>query len=138
VSIPTIAESRVFYRCAYQRLEEAGVLIEAGYTTGSIYLAGYAVECILKALILNAAPKQIRNEVLSSFRGKKAHEFEWLRTTYLTHQGSRFPKDITIHFATVNDWSTDLRYSPRSIRPEEAAVFLAAANAIIGWANERI
>jgi hypothetical protein len=34
--------------------------------------------------------------------------------------GARFPRDITQHFTLVNDWSTDLRYTPRSVRGDEA------------------
>jgi len=37
-----------FYRVAYQRFEEAEVPFEAGYYIGAVYLAGYAIEWILK------------------------------------------------------------------------------------------
>src|SRR5262249_50744245 len=110
----------------------------AEFTTGAVYLAGYGIECILKALVLMAVPAANRPEMLRSFRGGWAHEYEWLRTQYLTNGGARFPRDITQHFTLVNDWSTDLRYVPRSIRAEEAEAFLASAVAIIGWANGRL
>jgi HEPN domain-containing protein len=87
----TLSDARLFRRCALQRFRESEVLFEAGYTTGAVYLAGYGVECILKALV-----------------------------------------------SLVNDWSTDLRYNPRSVRSDEAEEFLGSAAAIIRWAEGRL
>ncbi len=135
--IPSSSDARLFYRCALQRYREAQVLLEATYTTGAVYLAGYGIECILKALVLMAVPAGARPDTLKSFRGNKAHEYEWLRSLYLTNGGARFPREVTQHFTLVNDWSTDLRYTPRSVRADEAEAFLGAAEAIIEWAKER-
>jgi hypothetical protein len=38
----------------------------------------------------------------------------------------------------VNDWSTDLRYLPRTLKEDESKAFLAAAEAIIQWADGRL
>lgn len=40
-----------FHRLAVLRLEEASVLLARNYPDGAFYLAGYAVECALKAAI---------------------------------------------------------------------------------------
>ena len=138
MAIPSSSDARLFYRCAFMRHEEAEVLLEAEYTTGAVYLAGYGIECILKSLVLMAVPAVARPEMLKSFRGTKAHEDEWLRSLYLTNGGARFPRDINQHFTLVNDWSTDLRYTPRSIRADEADAFLASAVAILQWADGRL
>lgn len=107
-------------------------------TTGAVYLAGYGIECILKALVLMAVPAGFRPDTLRSFRGSRAHEYDWLRALYLTNGGARFPSEITQHFTLVNDWSTDLRYMPRSVGPDDADAFLASATAIIRWADGRL
>lgn len=138
MAVPSSSDARRFYRCAFQRYEEAKVLLEAGYGTGAVYLAGYGVECILKALILAATPVAGRGDVLKSFRGQRAHEFDWLRTKYLAAGGTRFPSDVARDFALVNDWSTDLRYSPGTVRAADAEGFLRAAVAIIRWADGRL
>ncbi len=138
MAIPSSSDARLYYRCAFQRFEEAQVLLQAAYTTGAVYLAGYGIECILKALVLMGVPARARPDTLKSFRGSKAHEYEWLRSLYLTNGGARFPREITQHFTLVNDWSTDLRYTPRSVRAEEAEAFLAAAVAIIRWSDGRL
>ena len=138
MAMPASPDARLYYRCAFQRYEEAEVLFKAEFTTGAVYLAGYGVECILKALVLMAVPGGSRTDMLKSFRGSKAHEYEWLRSLYLTNGGARFPREITQHFTLVNDWSTDLRYTPRSVRADDAEAFLASAAAIIRWADGRL
>jgi hypothetical protein len=138
MAIPSASDARLFYRCAFQRYDDAQVLLRAEHTTGAVYLAGYGVECILKALILMAVAPGDRSATLQSFRGGRAHDFEWLRTQYLTNGGARFPRDVNQYFTLVNDWSTDLRYTPRSVREGEADAFLIAAAAIIRWADGRL
>jgi hypothetical protein len=138
MAIPGSSDARLYYRCAFQRYEEAMVLFKADYTTGAVYLAGYGIECILKSLVLMAVPAATRPDMLKSFRGSKAHEYEWLRSIYLVHGGARFPREINQHFTLVNDWSTDLRYTPRAVRTDEAEAFLVAAVAIIRWADGRL
>jgi hypothetical protein len=76
--------------------------------------------------------------MLKSFRGTKAHDFEWLRTQYLQGGGSRFSREIVDAFTLVNSWSTDMRYLPGKQKTKEAEGFLAAAGTIIHWANRRL
>ena len=56
MAVPRGKEARLFYRCAKQRSGEARVLQAAFMPTGAVYLAGYSVECILKALIFSVVP----------------------------------------------------------------------------------
>lgn len=138
MAVPDSIEARLYYRCAFQRYEDAQILLRADHTTGAVYLAGYSIECILKALVLSDLAPAARTAMLHSFRGARAHEFEWLRTQYLEQGGSRFPKDITEAFTLVNHWSTDMRYLPRTLRAEEAVGFLSAAERIIRWVDGRL
>ncbi len=135
---PQSSEARRFYRCAFQRFEEAGVLFRAELTTGAVYLAGYGVECILKAMLLQTAPPGRQKDILDSFRGRSAHDFGWLRENYLLNGGARFPMETTKNFMLVSDWSTDLRYSPVRIGNADAETFLNAARHILSWADGRI
>ena len=138
MAIPASIEARLFYRCAFERYEDAEVLLRAEHTTGGVYMAGYGVECILKALVLSALAPAARSEMLKSFRGTKAHDFEWLRTRYLERGGPRFSREIVDAFAVVNTWSTDMRYLPGKQKTKEAEGFLAAAETIIRWADGRL
>ena len=56
----------------------------------------------------------------------------------LQNGGPRFPREITEAFTLVNDWSTDMRYLPRTLKADEAEGFLSAAENIIRWADGRI
>jgi HEPN domain-containing protein len=137
MGVPSSPEARRFYRCAIQRYEEARVLRKADLTTGAVYLAGYAIECILKALILDAVPRAKRAATLSSFRGNLAHDYEWLRSKYLSLGGANFPNEVTRSFALAADWTTELRYVPRGLGSADADAFLMAAETILEWAKRR-
>jgi len=138
MAMPRTLHARLFYRCAKLRYEDAVVLFKAEHTTGAVYLAGYGIECILKALVLAQVGARGEGRMLSSFRGGSSHEYEWLRSQYLTHGGARFPTDINQRLTLVSTWSTELRYSPRRVPRSEAEEFLASAEAIIQWADGRL
>jgi hypothetical protein len=59
MSVPKSNEARRFFRAAGARYSEAFFLLEnSGFTTAAVYLAGYAVECMLKALVLSHEPRR--------------------------------------------------------------------------------
>ena len=101
MAVPASPEARLYYRCAFQRHEDAQILLRADRTTGAVYLAGYGIECILKALLLSALAPVARTAMLDSFRGARAHDYEWLRTHYLENGGARFPRATTQAFTLV-------------------------------------
>ncbi len=154
---PTPAdEVRRFDRVATQRLEDARFLL-GHRNTAAIYLAGYAVECTLKALWLSriAGAKSARAkrgprgssratkgkaklvEVMEMFRGKKGHSLEWLKKRYLDEGGDPFPASISQAFSRVNSWDTDLRYNPGTSTMKEASRFLLAVENFMDWARGR-
>ena len=138
MALPHAREAQPFYRSSKQRVADAQFLLDAGRTTGAVYLAGYGVECILKALIIAAAPQGRREEVLASFRGAKAHDYGWLRTQYRDLGGPSFPGHVREYFVYVSTWTTDFRYRPGLIEQEDADDFLKATEAIILWADGRM
>lgn len=138
MALPRALEARLFYQSAWQRLEDAEYLLGAKRTTGAIYLAGYAVECMLKALLIATTPKGQRRAIVESFRGAKAHDFDWLKAAYLRAGGPPLPANILQAFGMVNRWTTVLRYRARAIELAEARVFFTAVRQITEWANGRI
>jgi len=139
---PTDPDARRFYRAAWQRLEDARATLEnTERTTAAVYLAGYCVECMWKALILSQVPPDKKDEVLEQSTGAKAHNFEWLRTLYTQFGGTLPPKkdkELTAAFVTVGSWRTDLRYSAGTIPGDDADEFLQAVRRIWDWANGRL
>lgn len=131
-------ESRKYYRAAVDRYGDAQVLLSGNRTTGAVYLAGYAVECALKTLIIAATRPSGRSKAASDFRGKKNHDLEHLRSVYFRKGGPRFPPDIARLFALVNWWNTDLRYDTKRVSTPDAEDFLGATTIILEWVKRRL
>jgi hypothetical protein len=102
MALSRVAEARLYYQAAKQRFDDAVFLLEARRTTGAIYLAGYCVECMLKALILSQLAKKPRAEMFASFRGSKAHDYGWLKQQYFESGGPPLPKEVVREFAFVS------------------------------------
>ncbi len=138
MAIPTSPNARLFYRAAKQRAEDAEFLLKMERTTAAVYLAGYSVECIVKSLVLATVPRRQENQILGMFRGARAHDYDWLLRLYAEKHGPGLPVELVPHFARVNAWSTDMRYSPGTVELREAKAFLDSAIEIIKWADGRL
>lgn len=144
MGVPRSATAKRYYRCALQRMDEAKILFKAvgasgGKTTsGPMYLAGYTVECMLKALIFASLPQNKHAEMMTWFRRGHGHDLSGLRIVYLQNGGARFPADITRSFTLVSDWETEIRYDPKQYEVREVEAFLEATQAILEWANRRL
>lgn len=123
---------------AYQRLQEAEVLFTAGFYIGSVYLAGYAVECMLKTLILNSLPEKRHEKAEAQFRGQRAHRYEWLRSRYAQAHAPGLPAVISKSLVFVSTWDTALRYTPGLGEREDSLRFLREVQKILKWADGRI
>src|SRR2546421_566564 len=129
---PGRREVRRFLRAAEARLEEAQFLLVNQYTAAAVYPAGYAVECALKALILSNEPASRHAATLHSFRGTKAHDFDWL-SKQLARRRAPVPESVEDQLQIVAWWTTDLRYTPRRIEQTDARDFLATVEALLLW-----
>lgn len=141
MGMPRDKDAKRFYRAAGQRLEDSTFLFEAARTTAAVYLAGYCVECLWKALIITQAGKDGREEALALFRGAVAHNYDFLRSLYSKYGGKPAPKrdrDLVSAFVIIGSWQTDLRYDPRTTRVDDAEEFLEAVRRIWKWADERL
>lgn len=138
MGVPKDKDARRFYHVALQRLDDGRLIYERlGRPRAAEYLTGYAVECILKALWLTSTPVGQRRAVLESFRGSRAHNLLWLRDK-LRECGLHASPGIVNEWAYAAGWSTDLRYAPGPGDDEDAERMLAAADAIVRWAKERM
>jgi HEPN domain-containing protein len=137
MAMPTDINARRYYRVAFQRLDDGSALLEISRPHAAIYLTGYAVECILKALLLASTPAGQRSEMLATFRGAVAHNIDWLRDRLVQRIG-RLPVNENRHVSLVSSWSTDLRYEPGPGDRDDAEAFLASADAILKWADGRM
>jgi HEPN domain-containing protein len=138
MGLPRVQEARLYYRAAKQRFDDAELLLEADRATGAVYLAGYTVECFLKALVLAAVAPGLRKQLLGEFRGSRAHDIEWLSALYRRHARAVIPREVSRHLARVAAWSTDLRYTTGVLKRREADQFRESVVAIATWADGRM
>jgi HEPN domain-containing protein len=133
---PRYHRALAFYRAAFQRFEDAEILLERDRLTGAFYLSGYGVECILKALILSSIdnPKR-RSEVDRSFKGRSGHDIAELLRLVLKESGRTIPGSISRSLATIMTWTTDLRYEASLKSRKEAVAFRDAVAEVIRWAD---
>jgi hypothetical protein len=101
-------------------------------------MAGYGVECILKALLLSTIPVAYQKDQMEQFKGRIGHDFGWLKGEYIKRGGAGMPKTVTRSFVTANTWNVDFRYEPKFIGSDDADIFLSAAKILIDWADTRI
>lgn len=133
--------ARLFQRAAEQRLTAAEFLLDHGFCLDAIYLAGYGVECGLKALILRRTTRSNWQEVLESLTkvGAKGHDLEYLLRLLKQQMNKKQRHDretigqISEHFVNVVSWSTTLRYQVGSVTQKAADVFFRSAREICEW-----
>jgi HEPN domain-containing protein len=138
MGLPRTPEAKPYYRAAKLRFEEAEILLGFDKKIGAVYLAGYTVECYLKALILDGAARHLRKKLLATFRGSRAHDIEWLRDQYRRHVRAAIPFEVARHLARVSAWDTDLRYATEAKAQGDAAAFIKSVFEIQAWANGRL
>lgn len=138
MAVPSSSNAQLFYRAANERYEDASVLLRLNRTTGAIYLAGYGVENMLKALIIASVPRAQEEQIIAQFRGNQAHSYEWLLATYRGLAGGTIPNFLRLHFSRVTIWSTTIRYKPDTVDRDTAVQIFQSVDAIIQWADGRL
>lgn len=133
-----------YARVAKQRLDEAKLINDRlQLWSAAQYLAGYSVECMLKALILVNTPRSKRpapgRDTINWMKESFGHDLNKL------HAGLR-SRRVKIPAAVLGElvflgsdaeskWSPEDRYEPGPGNPKEAARFLKAVEAVVRWAD---
>jgi hypothetical protein len=129
--------SRDFQRAANQRLVAAHVLLRGRLTLDAQYVAGYTVECTLKALILEKTPLSVKSAKLAMISsGKKMHAPAVLLNE-LRNLGVQLPVEIAKRMRKFR-WSTDLRYETGRLDTGETIAFLKTAGAVYDWVEGQL
>lgn len=130
-------EVKRYFKAARLHFGDAKVLVKASRANGCIYLAGYAVECALKALLLSCVPPAGQRALSGSFRGRDWHSYDHLKEE-LRRKGVSAPDDINRQLTTVNTWSVEMRYAPVKRRKADAVAILGATKEIVRWVQRTI
>lgn len=125
------------------RIREAKLLLDNGYWEGAYYLAGYAVECALKACIA----KQTREydfPTLKVVKDSYTHNLEKL----VGPAGLRKEFDDELernrqfaeYWGVVKDWDEEARYQPAIADKSAADLYTAITdneNGVLQWLKKR-
>ncbi len=129
--------SRDFLKVAGQRLTTAGVLLREKLTLDAQYIGGYAVECALKALILNLTPDAEKPDILKRITaGTTMHRPDVLLGK-LRDLGVSLPLALAKRMRRF-EWTTDLRYETGRRDTGETIAFLKTAKAIYDWVEGQL
>jgi HEPN domain-containing protein len=129
--------SRDFRRAARQRLNTAEFLFRRSYNLDAMYLAGYTIECALKALILEVTPAQDRPATFTKITaGSQMHYPETLGGI-LKDLGHPIPLQLVKRIRR-SGWSTDLRYESGRTDTSETGGFLKTAKAVYDWVEGQL
>jgi HEPN domain-containing protein len=131
-----------FQEIAEARLRESKALLAAGFSSGAYYLAGYAVECALKACIAKRTQEYDFPEKES--RNYYSHDLEELlafaKLRIELDQSLRANVAMKTNWIIVQDWSEESRYD-RTKTDQEAAELLKAiedqAGGLLPWLRQR-
>lgn len=128
-----------FQALASVRLEEAKALLDAGHPAGAYYLAGYAIECALKACIASKTREHDFPPDPETARQIYSHRLPVLLVRAgLDGQLSREAPEgspLDRHWATVLRWKEDIRYRPIDAG-QARTLYNAIAdpqNGVLGW-----
>ncbi|MDE0396366.1 MAG: hypothetical protein OXL96_01025 [Candidatus Poribacteria bacterium] len=130
-----------------QRLEDAKVLLRASRWRGSMYIAGYAVECLLKTKLMQIYDCKnlrelddvlLRRSVLPVGSTTFIHQLETLFKLTPSYHRLQQNQDIWSLFNVVNRWVPKWRYVSKQTTRDEASFFMDAVEKVMQWIDNNI
>ncbi|MDM8522976.1 hypothetical protein QUF80_06340 [Desulfococcaceae bacterium HSG8] len=122
-------------KAGLKRLKDAKTLRDRESWRGSMYLAGYYIECKLKARFMEMYDIWTLEELeskLSQRAGKPVSAFTHSIEVLMTHTGAlnRMDNNTRRYFAKCNQWKTDWRYDPGNGTMDECETFIEAVETL--------
>ena len=130
-----------------QRLLDAKVLAAAGRWRGSIYLAGYAVECALKAQLMRKFDCRTLDDLEQELgrRGilpvqKTVYTHQLISLLELTGSLPRMRRNLVLWrmFSVVNKWVPAWRYTSDPSSRTATTEFLEAVEQVVQWITNNV
>ena len=127
-----------FQKLSELRLNEANVLLAANSYAGAYYLAGYSVECALKACIAKQT-QQYDFPIKNSDKIYTHNLSNLLNLSGLSEEhrkNSEKNEAFDANWTIVKDWKEDVRYSLEITKDQADALYLAIADGkdgVMSW-----
>ncbi len=132
---------RDFKILAELRSEEARILLGKGKLQGAYYLAGYAVECALKACIAKKTKRSEFPAKAEYIRKLYTHELDKLLS--LAGLDAQLNKDMgankvfEANWSTVKDWTEESRYRTSGLNGKDMYNAVAGPDGVLPWIRLR-
>src|SRR5262249_25092596 len=128
---PGGSRGTLFEHVARTRLEDAAVLLEQERLSGAIYLAGYAIECLLKWAVTRYQQVIYLPAELGTHNWRKLLSESGLQRK-LTADAA-----VEVSFNRLAaSWGPDLRYLARPLKAEVAKELYHALLAVYNWVQQ--
>ncbi len=132
---------RAFQRLSDLRTEEAGVLVRNRKQLGAYYLAGYAVECALKACIAKETKRHEFPPKLAYVRSVYVHDLDQLlRLAGLDKQLENDMKknsSLANNWNVIKVWSEEARYIASGLKGKDMYEALIGTDGVLTWIKQR-
>jgi len=134
-------------KASTHRLDDARVLFNAGRWRGAMYMAGYAVECLLKTKLMQMYGCRTLRELEDELQRRGAlaehatvftHHLELLLRLTQRFDQLRQHRLLWPQFVLVNRWLPAWRYTADVANRQDAADFLAAVAQIMQWLEHNV
>jgi HEPN domain-containing protein len=134
-------------RASTHRLDDAHALFHAGRWRGAMYMAGYAVECLLKTTLMRMyncrTLHELENElqrrgVLAEHTTVFTHHLELLLRLTQRFEQLRRHRLLWPQFTLVNRWIPAWRYTADMANRQDATDFLEAVTQIMQWIEHNV
>ncbi|MGA2702223.1 MAG: HEPN domain-containing protein [Isosphaeraceae bacterium] len=132
-----------FQQLADVRIDEAALLLVEGKYHGAYYLAGYAVECGLKACLAKLTDRHEFPPKPKSIHDYYSHEIDKLvKTAGLTTQrdaDAATDPELEANWGIVKDWTEESRYERKTQAQAQQliAAITDAAHGVLPWIKQR-
>ncbi len=136
-TVPSRKTRKDFQRLAELRAKEAATLAKTGNHQGAYYLAGFAVECALKACIAKTTRRH-EFPVDKDYAGKVyTHNLDQL--LMLAHLDAQLGQDMKIrpvlakNWDLVRRWKVDSRYETSNLGGRDLTLAVNSADGVLQW-----
>jgi HEPN domain-containing protein len=122
------------------RIKEARILLDGASYSGAYYLAGYAIECALKACIAKQTKEHDFPDKPEEVRKIYTHNLEQLlnlaKLKDKLEDDMKLNKQLDTYWACIVDWREEKRYELGLVEKEARDLYEAIAdptNGVLQW-----